>query len=426
MDQEQLINEVKKVPKLGGIGREVTTKEFIEMEDFPKETLLIKDFFPLVSEAFPSKFNLSVAEYPWSQMCKKRGFVINKKIFEYTKLPKHSFWTITRNIRDDDFNKILSGSNQHLLLFHIMGVNGFSITELSYENRRFYVEEFIRFLSNYIDVSKLNITYFPGGEVKRHGIIKVFPPDINLEIYKELSERYGFKMMETDEDTFLSLQVFGSAIFWGYRNEYLLEYKGKLLDIGTIETLPYTPIYRYKDGRIKYLDIKRTEEKGFIGSAIGLERFMMVLEGAGNIWDTSIIKPLIDFLRGKARNNLSDIEFFMISEILKVLIYVVLEKGDLTRGALENKHRKEIISNYSNVLVGLVERAGIDVSKELIDEFFSRHISLNPVDKDLLGFYSDEKINNLLRMVSEQIRMYRVSPKYKAKVDLLIKDFPPK
>ena len=161
----------------------------------------------------------------------------NKKFFDYTALPEHSFWTITKNVRDEDLDKILSGSNQHLLLFHIVAIGGFTITSLSEANREFYLRNFLEFLNHKLgNLSKLKITYFDGGRINKHGIDKSFEADINQNIYKKFKEIYGFSLLPTKDETFLSLKVFGSPIFWGYRNEFFLNHESKWLDLGTLKS----------------------------------------------------------------------------------------------------------------------------------------------------------------------------------------------
>jgi hypothetical protein len=147
IDINKLIQEIKAYPKFNGTCKsELSISQFSKVSKYPKGTVLIKDIFPLVNDAYPNKFNLSVSEYLWSEMCKKKGYEKTNKLFDYTALPKHSFWTITKNIRDEDLNKILDGSNQHLLLFHIIAIGGFTITSLSEKTREFYVKNFIGFL----------------------------------------------------------------------------------------------------------------------------------------------------------------------------------------------------------------------------------------------------------------------------------------
>jgi len=417
--QDQIINEVKKYPKFNGTyKKELAVKDFFKLKNYPSETVLLRDIFPLANAAYPSKFNLSVSEYLWSEMCKERGFIIKKGVFDYTALPEHSFWTITRNIRDEDFEKILSGSEQHLLLFHIIAVSGFSITNTNENNRKFYLENMITFLSNYFSLSKLKISYFPGGNIEKHSIKKDFAEDINKGLYQSLSKKFGFSIFPTNEETFLSLKVFGSPIFWGYRNEFFVKTKKSTVDVGTIECLPFIPKYSLKNGEIEYSDII-SSKKIFIGSGVGLERIMMVTEGVDNIWDISTIKPLVDFFKKKSENKVSDRKLFLLSESLKVLHYLVSENGGLTAGELGNKHRREIVSKYLTLLTGCLCSTGLSVDKNLLKEFFECVKKFNPVDKDILSDY-DKAIPILYDVILEQLRMYKTSEKYREKVNSLM------
>lgn len=417
--QGNFVNEIKKYPKFNGVYKEeLSTYKFIELKEYPKETVLLNNFFPLVNDAYPSKFNLSISEYLWSEMCKNNGHIIKRGVFDYTSLPEHSFWTITRNIRDEDLDKIIQGSNQHLLLFHIAGVGGFSVTSDAIENRVFYLSNLIEFFKQYIELSKLRVSYFDGGEINRHSIKKEFPKDINIEIYEFLHKKYGFSLLPTKNETFLSLKVFDSPIYWGYRNEFFLDKNNILIDIGTIEYLPYIPRYILEEQRIYYTDVLRSP-KIFIGSGIGIERMMMAVEGVNNIWEISSIKPLVDFLRDSAKNKVLDKVLFLLGEALKVLYYLISERGELTTRSLGSKHRRGIVSKYSAVLVGCISFSGIDFNDAFLQNFLELNKKISPVDSQL-STYSKEKADYIIHEVSEQLRMYKVSPKYMAKVDSLI------
>jgi alanyl-tRNA synthetase len=217
----------------------------------------------------------------------------------------------------------------------------------------------------------------------------------------------------------LSLKVFGSPIFWGYRNEFFFEYNGKRLDMGTIECLPFTPSYEIKNNQINYKEVVK-KEKGFIGSGIGLERMVMVLENAKNIWDISLVKPLINLLRKNSRNkNVENRTLFLISEVLKVFQYIISERGGLTSGELGNKHRREIISKFLNALTAGLVCADLQINEELIEGFLSLNKSLNEMDSKELP--DSKKISGcIFKILKEQLRLYQTSQKYQEKLSPLI------
>lgn len=148
----------------------------------------------------------------------------------------------------------------------------------------------------------------------------------------------------------------------------------------------------------------------------------MIIENVDNIWDISIIKPLINLLKKESKNKMPDRVLFFISEILKVLQYVVSETGGLTTGALGNKHRREIISKYLNALIALIAKADVEINKTLLKKFFQLNKELNPIDEELLA-NSQKTIPILFDAITEQVRLYKTSEKYKSKVDSLIRDF---
>ncbi len=416
-----LIEEIKNYPKFNGrYKKELSIKQFSKLDKYPNSTVLINEVFPLINDAYPGKFNLSVSEFLWSEMCKNKGFLINNNFFDYTALPEHSFWTITKNIRDEDYEKILDGSNQHLLLFHIASVGGFTITRLTEENREFYIKNFLDFLNKYLgSLEKLKVAYFDGGEIKKHEINRLFDKDVNKDLYEKFRKIHGFNLLPTKNETFLSLKVFGSPIFWGYRNEFFFQHNGKSLDLGTIECLPFIPEYKEANGSVFYKSIKEGD-KGFIGSGVGLERLTMILENAKNIWDISLIKPLIKILRESSRNKeVEDRTLFIISEVLKVLHYILSERDGLTASELGNKHRREIISKFISGLIAGIVYADLLIDKTLIKKFVLLNKDLNQTDKrDLL--VSDKIIERIFLLIEEQQRLYKTSPKHKEKIDSYI------
>lgn len=420
MSQREIIKKIKEWPKFNGnYKKEFSIKDFISLKKYPTKTILLKDPFPIANKAFPTKFNLSVAEYVGMKICKKRGYIIGN-LFDYTKLPYHSFWTITLNSRESDMEEIKKGSDKHLLLFHIAGVGGFSIVSPKIEYRIFYIKNFIEFLEEYIDISMLEVTFFNGGEICQHGIKKEFIADWNKEVFSSLAEEKRFKLTPTKNSTFLSLQVFGSPIHWGYRNEFHLKYNNSLIDIGTIEFLPYVPQFEKARGKVIYKKII-SAKNAFIGSAVGLERIQMLYEGVKKIWEISNIKPLMDWVRKNSNKNGDDKSFFIVEELLRFFHQIYSEMGGITSGELRNKHRREIVSKYLNILIaGIIY---LKIEPEKIKEFFELNSKLQVIEGDILKKDLEENFKKFFSALSEQLRFYKTSSKYKPKIDKLIEDY---
>jgi len=420
MSQKKIIKELKEWPKFKGrYKKEMSVEEFIDLKKYPKETVLLKDLFPIANEAFPTKFNLSVAEYIGMKICKKRGNTL-EHLFDYTQLPPHSFWTITINSREPDIELIKNGSNKHLILFHIAGVGGFSITSPEINTREFYIKNFIKFLEKYVDLSKLKITFFNGGLINNHGIKKDFPLDWNKKIFSSLKNKGKFKLVPTKKDTFLSLKVFGSPIHWGYRNEFNLKYRDSYLDIGTIEFLPYIPKFEKKDKKLIYKEILPTKNS-FIGSGVGLERLQMLKENVANIWEISNIKPLISLIKKISKRKSNNRQYFIVEELFRFFHFIYSERGGITSGKLGNKHRREIVSKYLNILIaGIIY---LEIPPKKIKKFFKLNSRLQFIEKNILERHLEKNFEKFLKILLEQLRIYNTSTKYKPKIDNFIKEY---
>jgi hypothetical protein len=418
------LKSLKEHPKVFKIhNKEMTNQKISKLDSFPKETIIINDLEPLCHEGFPSKFNLSVAEYFYSEWCKNHGAVIKRGVFDYTKIPCNSFWNIKVCSREEDLNKIFLGSNQHLLLFHIALTNGCHIIKKNEKVIREYYESFFDFFKKHnLDMTKITVSCFPGGVAENHGISKFFPEDVNKNLLIELSKKHGFKINYTTDQTFLTLRIFGSPIHWGYRNEFLYEVDDTEWDLGTIEYLPYKPVYELdKEGFVIYKDIVDTDNP-FLGGGVGLERFLLMIENKKNISELSIIKPLFEIVKKYSKNKDKQKSILLVLEILKLYQYLVCEVGGLSERFLKNKNRKNIISKYRRVLVSSIISLDLDFSKDFLKEFTTEVVNQYKVIDGWLKT-SDEIIDVISKEVFEKLRVYNVSVGYKQEINDLIKDY---
>ena len=429
MKESNLKNFVKTLrnyPKLfGTYKKELTIEEFSKLKRFPRETIILKDKELLCNDGFPSQFNLSVSEYLWSEWCKNNNAVIKKGIFDYTKVPEHSFWTIVPCSRAEDFEQVLEDSKQHLFLFHIALTNGCHIVKKEPKTIEEYFRTFIEFfIKQGLETKNLIITSFPGGIVENHGIKKKFPQDHNNKLLKKLSKEYGFKVEDTEDQTFLSLRVFGSPIFWGYRNEFLYNKEGKEWDLGTIEYLPYKPIYQTnEEGFVTYKDIVDSE-LAFLGGGVGLERFLLMQEGKTNILELSTIKPLADIIRKNSKNkNPKEKTILLVEETLRLMHHLVCEVGGLGEANLGNKNRKNIIGKLRTALVSSIVILDLNFNDKFLEEFLKQNILSN---KYVGGYIlkNDKRIRDeIQRGILERLRLYKVSKKVNKEISDKIKRY---
>jgi hypothetical protein len=424
VDLKSFVKTLREHPKLfGNYKKELLISEFAKLKKFPRETIILKDEELLCNEGFPSKFNLSVSEYLWSEWCKNNNAVIKKGVFDYTKVPEHSFWTIVPCSREEDFDRVLEESKQHLFLFHIALTNGCHIVKKEPKTIEEYFRTFIEFfIKQGLNPKNLVVSSFPGGIVENHGIKKKFPKDHNNKLLKTLSKKYGFKVKDTEDQTFLSLRVFGSPIFWGYRNEFLYNKDGEEWDLGTIEYLPYKPIYQTnEEGFVTYKDIVDSE-LAFLGGGVGLERFLLMQEGKKNILELSTIKPLADLIRKHSKNkNPNEKAILLVEEILRLIHHLVCEVGGLSEGAM-GKSRRSIIAKLLSSLIASSQALSLDLNKDFLGDY----LKLNKKSWKLVDSLLEDKkevVELVFQKIEEKTTAYKNSELFRAEIDKKVIDY---
>lgn len=418
IDLSGFVKTLREYPKLfGTYKKELSIKEFSKLKKFPRETIILKDEELLCNDGFPSKFNLSVSEYLWSEWCKNNNAVIKKGVFDYTKVPEHSFWTIVPCSREEDFDRALENSKQHLFLFHIALTNGCHIVKKEPKIIEEYFKTFIEFfIQQGLDPKKMSVSSFSGGEIENHGIKKKFPQDHNNKLLKELSKKYGFKVIDTTDQTFLSLRVFGSPIFWGYRNEFFYNNSGEEWDLGTIEYLPYKPLYQTdEEGFVTYKEIVDSK-LAFLGGGVGLERFLLMLEGKKNILELSIIKPLADLIRKNCKKNPNEKAILLVEEILRLMHHLVCEVGGLGESNLGNNNRKSIIAKLRKSLIASIISLNLQFDEKFLKEFLEMNTKLLKfVDGPILKV-NKNIIEKVYKEIGEKLRFHKESPNFQKEI----------
>ena len=325
---------------------------------------------PLINKGFKGTFNLSLIEHLWSQISISKGTLLSEDIFDYTSFQDHFVYLTSKCFRFNDVDTIIEGSDSinHSLLFHMATVTGVEyLTKDTFKINR-HIEYFIEFLAQFIDMKKLQISIFQGGTIEKHNICKFFPKDPNYDFYLKLSKKYGFKLIETNSETFLTLKIYGSPSMWGYRNEFLYSLDNKeLLDIGTFEFLNYVPKFDFNK-EVTYSDVVLSE-KVFIGSVIGIERFSMILEDKKELYEVSFNHQLIELIKNNSQLKTDSKKIFLTSEILKVLLFIISENGSLDKKNMTKKRRRKVYY-LLDLLVRNIVLLNITIDIKFLEQYF--------------------------------------------------------
>lgn len=352
---------------------------------------------PVIHEGFPSCFNLSFAEY---EMYHSFGG-------QYLDYDRGLLFSKTQPcIRHQDWKSILNqdkDSYRYLSVFDMVDVGGMLIfidSSKQNEINKIVINSFLDFIDIVgLDKSKLVISYFESCSIneataEKYKIDKIIPTDPMLNYWIEKGLNKKQLIPDKTRDTFLSLNIFGKPTPWGYRNEIHYKYNGELLDIGTVEFLPFSPVF--KNGEI----FNVTKNKHAVAvSAIGFERVLMVLNDLDFIWEIDTILPLVEALKEKSFLQNDSVVFV---QALRA-IHQIVSDGGLYKSL--NKRRKEYarklfyssvykLSNDYNIDIDFIERllemnAGLQKSmvlekgiKNTISEIIDRNNSFRN-DKSL-------------------------------------------
>ena len=250
---------------------------------------------PLIHEGFPGNFNLSFAEYNWLK--EFEGFTNIDHTFHFS--------SIQSCIRFNDFSNLDTvAAWKYLGVFDMADVTGM----LAFDNKmdpakiqEFNIRGLVEFLSSMgLDKKRMHPKYCAGGNV---GDLTGGKYTFDFDVPEDLISKNNFLRIGIPEqnlipdktrDTLLALNCYGRPFPWGYRNE--IEYnigdddnKKNFVDIGTVEYLPWAPIF--KDKIISGLEETNC---GSAVTAVGLERIAMVSDGLKRIQDVDHIKPVYD------------------------------------------------------------------------------------------------------------------------------------
>jgi len=374
MTAEKLFQIAKSQPKFHSDAlKEMRILDYIKNIPVIKdETIFITDKIRLVNPGFPPTFNLSYGEDFWTRILEKIPYGrVNNKFYDYPQLPLHSFSAIAPAIRINDLEKIIEGDQQHLLFFHILDVNGCAVTKNNEDYHEFFITNFFDFLKIVgVDLNKISVTIHPGNEkIIKHDLTFKIPPDRSQRVYENLAKERGFEIKKTNENTFLSLKMFGSPTPWGFRNEVLYRRDNDAVDIGTIEYLYLQPKFIFKDERIIYTDITEWD-KMFIVNVIGFERVLMIINGLKSIYD---LPPFLEIEMAISQKSQfkNKVGVRLVGQLLLALSAIFCETGGFSTKHMGNSRgRKETLNTLLYYLVLTKEILKIDIDIDLLKTIF--------------------------------------------------------
>ncbi len=329
------------------------------------------------NDAYPSCFNLSMSEAEMYEMWGQ--YLSYDKDMIYSKIQpciRHQDWKIICN---DSKNRY-----RYLSLFNMSDVGGIIVQKNNNEHikaTKYSIDAMIILLNKFgLDISKIKVAYFEKSNISdatdnKYQLNKNFPTDPIVKYWKD---KHGFKdnqfIPNSDRDTMLALSIFGLPTPWGYRNEIFYKHKGKLLDIGTIEHLMYSPVFNDSGETIDIEEFKHS----VVISGVGIERLSMVINDLNNVWEVDTIAPLID--KAKLFFHLPLNKSIILIEALRTIHQIISDGG---RYESMNKRRKEYFRMFFKPIYEVIKQD--DKSFKKIRELLYLNSNLNPENKNLLN-----------------------------------------
>lgn len=368
-----------------------------KMENFFLKSFKIKwkENVSVVNDAFPGNFILSFNEL---EHLKAFGNYLN-----YTK--PLLFGKIQPVVRHNDFvNKILENKDayKYLGIFDIGGIS------LSYPNKKNFkektekvIEKFFGFLTKELNLNSNKIIFkiFNGGDISsitkgKYNITKEIPRDnISLKKLMGLGVKKENIIFDSSRKTFLALYLFKRPSPWGYRIEILYNIGGKdLLDIGTIEYMPWKPIII--DDKI--IDIEENDCFSLVGG-FGLERLLLILNNYNHIKKCDNIFPLYKKIISDSILKEKEVAF-ILTEAVRTLHRIFTDGGKFIN---LSKNRKSRVRSYLNAIRENLKK--LKIGSDQIKGYLILNAKLNPfypelkegvdlVNKEILEFLERKAI----------------------------------
>ena len=299
---------------------------------------------PLVNEVDDQDFNYSLEE----PILREFGGFLD--INHY-----HDIATVQPCIRGGDVNRIRRGeSYNHTVLFNIFPL-AFPLLPNVADLERYHrkaIKNVVTFIKEVgLDLGKLRVTYFAGGNIYdiskgRVLVKKSFPEDrVTLESFLDEGLRKSQLEPVASLDTFVATFAGNGDFYAGPRYEIFYPLgNGGLLEIGTGEALPYRQV-REKETTIDIMPASCAVAP----VALGLERVQAALENTDNISSVSTFRLLGNKLSpllkgGDKRNGLRAANFFRAAHVVLSQTHKVRLSGSLS------SRRRVIISELCSML----------------------------------------------------------------------------
>jgi|GEM_PF-6714511 len=347
---------------------------------------------PVVHGGFPGNFNLSFAEYEFL-----------KYNNDYFDLKNDMFYTkIQPCIRHNDFIHIQKPSHdsyRYLLRFNMAGMGLYWKKDLS--EREKCTEITINNLLNFLlkecgfEVKNIYVQYLKSAPIRqltegKYDFDFYVPDDPNLHYYKKAGVPEGNFLPVQNRDGFLALNVYGRPTPWGYRNEIFYKYKGRLLDVGTFESLVFEPIF---DENQQICGLKPYNYM-LVVSAIGVERVLMVINGLSDVNQLEIISEPAAILRP----YIDPLSAIQLIQTLRTIQLIVADGG--IWGKLSKRQRQKIKDFYS--LIDKIITAN-QIPIEVIARVLQKIAQLEP---------NLPQLKNAIGTTIQEYELYKLRKKY--------------
>jgi hypothetical protein len=340
----------------------------------------------VVNEGFPGTFNLSLAE---PELLAEFGNFIN---YDHNLC----FAKIQTVIRFNDFKEVVleCKDKKHLSVFEMAGFvlcdvdsnklipNTQKAIDLFYE---------ILFEKLKLDPKKLYVKVCAGGKIEdvtsgRFKLEKIITKDtLTYDLWRKKGIPENNFIWDNSRSTFLSLMIYNRPTPWGYRNELLYDIgqgldEDNLLDIGTIEYLPFAPIFSKLDSQeLNYEMLKDFEpwKHSAVACGLGVERLLMAVNGYKNIMDCDHIKPLYDKI---AEKDLSENKYnaFLFTDTLRAIQRIIIDSKGYNN--LTDK-RQGKLSVFVNSFYSTLKPLNIEIKQ--LETYFKQNAELQNVYPEL-------------------------------------------
>ena len=271
-------------------------------EQWKRTGLEVKPATSVVSPLYPGNFCHCLDERD-----------IYEKYGKFIDFGEEHYQKMQPAIRVNDFFSMGNVRGGHLGQFSIATINGFNSVP-AMDGRKQY-EQSVRNMFSFIDslgldISKLRVSYFSGNDAKsieasrkeseqkrKIRFDRYIPEDELKHVLIEQGLEEHQLIPNNTRDNFLTSVWYVTEAPWGFRNEILYQMPNRrLLDIGTIERLPYNPIiekefFEDKKGYDHIATGLVDANTHLIVDGVGFERIIQAVEGKDSIFDIESYKP---------------------------------------------------------------------------------------------------------------------------------------